>query len=406
MPKNLNLEIFLYLISRFFERAAYYGFRALIVLYMIGETINMDRVEAINIYGLFIGVIVFTRIIGGLLGDLWIGNRKAIIIGGILQTIGIFSLLSPTETGLYSGLLLIVLGSGLFAPNILANYGKLHLYKIKQLDSGFTLLYAVVGFCSFLGISTIGIIGEKLGFRYAFITAGLLMLLSVAPILIVREAKPIKNTSLSIPVSFRTLNIIIALFVAGIFWFLYEVSYIQVSELQTNFKNILSYNIPDSWWYSFNSVLFLPVGIILIIVWRYFYSSQFFKLLSGFIFGVLSLSILLMIPEQPIEQHFYLFMLYFIFWAIAELHIAPIILSVITQYGNPKYLAILISLVFIPGIFLNPIFLLEFFDDLFEQPVLLVKYAMTGMAVVAFGLAAFLILGKKFYKIKEELPEN
>lgn len=77
------------------ERASYYGFRALVVLYMVGETLKMERTEALTIYGWLIGSLVFSQIIGGLFGDLLIGNKKSIIIGGIIQAIGAFSLCIP-----------------------------------------------------------------------------------------------------------------------------------------------------------------------------------------------------------------------------------------------------------------------------------------------------------------------
>lgn len=126
MEKIHNLkhtkENFYYSLSRMLERASYYGFRALVILYMTGEILKMDRTEALSIYGWFTGSMVFSQIIGGLFGDLLIGNKRAIIIGGIIQVIGAFSLCLPSTTGLYLGLFLVVLGSGFFTPNILSNF--------------------------------------------------------------------------------------------------------------------------------------------------------------------------------------------------------------------------------------------------------------------------------------------
>tara|TARA_R100001369_G_scaffold31662_1_gene56180 strand:+ start:85068 stop:85319 length:252 start_codon:yes stop_codon:yes gene_type:complete len=63
------------------ERAAYYGLRTLILLYMTGEILKMDSTRALIVYGWFAGSILFSQIIGALLGDLIIGNKKTLIIG-------------------------------------------------------------------------------------------------------------------------------------------------------------------------------------------------------------------------------------------------------------------------------------------------------------------------------------
>ena len=149
-------ETLYYSISRMLERASYYGFELLVVLYMVGETLKMERTEALTIYGWLVGSLVFSQIIGGLFGDLLIGNKKSIIIGGIIQAIGAFSLCIPSTTGLYLGLFLVVLGSGFFTPNILSNFGKSYLNKTKLLDSGFTIFYLAINLGSFLGILLIG----------------------------------------------------------------------------------------------------------------------------------------------------------------------------------------------------------------------------------------------------------
>ena len=104
---------------------------------MTGKILKMDSTEALVIYGWFAGSVVFSQILGALLGDLLIGNKKSIIIGGIIQSLGAFALCIPTTYGLYAGLFLIVLGNGFFTPNIISNYGKSYLNKTKLLDAGF-----------------------------------------------------------------------------------------------------------------------------------------------------------------------------------------------------------------------------------------------------------------------------
>ena len=162
-------ETFYYSLSRMLERASYYGLRTLIVLYMVGETLKMENSEALNIYGWLTGSLVLSQIVGALLGDLLIGNRKSVVIGGIIQAIGAFSICIPSIIGLYIGLSLVVLGSGFFTPNITSNFGKLYLNKTKLLDSGFTIFYLTINLGSFLGVLLIGYLGEKFSYNIGFI---------------------------------------------------------------------------------------------------------------------------------------------------------------------------------------------------------------------------------------------
>jgi len=147
-----NKETFYYCLSRMLERASYYGFRTLVVLYMTGEILKMENTEALGIYGWFTASLVFSQIIGAILGDLLIGNKKAVIIGAILQSLGAFGLCIPSTTGLYIGLFLVVLGGGLYTPNIISNFGKLYLNRTKLLDAGFTLFYFAVNIGAFVGV--------------------------------------------------------------------------------------------------------------------------------------------------------------------------------------------------------------------------------------------------------------
>lgn len=389
-----NLDTFYYSLSRLFERASYYGLRALVVLYMTGETLKMDINEAFAIYGWFAGSLIFSQIIGALLGDLLIGNRKTVIIGGVIQAIGAFSLCIPSTTGLYIGLFLIVLGSGLYTPNIISNFGKLYLSKTKLLDSGFTIFYLAVNLGSFFGILLIGSSGEKYGFNIGFIIAGVLILSSIIPIILSKDKIEKETLSNELSIRKRILTISIALIVVGLFWGIYAISNIRIFEFQLQFTEISSFVIPQYLWQSINAIFILPISVIAIVLWTYFYSTQFFKLMLGFIFGIISLGILFLIPEVPTEQHTIIYLLSLIFLGISEIHIAPIIHSILTKYSNPKYLAILISLAFIPIKLFSMIFGL-FNDRFYDNPTLGLKFGIIAMTIVGIGLIGYVMWNKK-----------
>src|SRR5690554_177638 len=126
-----SIETLYYSISLILERASYYGLRLLIIIYMTGEVLKMNSTEALSIYGLFTGSVMLSKIIGAILGDLVIGNKKALFIGGMIQAIGAFCLCIPSTLGLYLGLFLIVIGNGFYTPNIISNFGKSYLNNKK-----------------------------------------------------------------------------------------------------------------------------------------------------------------------------------------------------------------------------------------------------------------------------------
>lgn len=387
-------ETFYFSLARMLERSSYYGFRALIVLYMIGETLKMERTEALSIYGWFTTLLILSQIIGALFGDLLIRNKKSIIIGGIIQALGAFILCLPSVTGLYLGLFLVVLGNGFFSPNIISNFGKIYLNKTELLDSGFTIFYLAINLGSLLGVLLIGYLGEIYGYYIGFITSGILMLISIIPILLLKEKKLEEIEKIEFPKSKRIINILIAFIVVGLFWGFYELSSIRTFDIQLQLSEISTLDIPNHLWQSLNSFFILPISIITIILWTYFYSNQFFKLMLGFIFGVISFGILFLIPEVPREQHIITYLISLLFLTISEIHIAPIIHSILTKYSNPKYLTILISLSFLPTRLISIVFSV-FNDKFYDNPMLGLKIGIVGMTIIGIGLIGYLIIDKK-----------
>lgn len=376
------------------ERASYYGFRILLILYMTGEIIKMDRTESLSVFGWFAGSLMVSKIIGALLGDLVIGNRKTLILGGVIQAFGTFCLYIPSTTGLYLGLFLVVIGNGFYTPNMTANFGKLYLNKIKLLDSGFTIFYLAINLGAFLGTSLIGLIGEKYGYNFGFILAGILMLFSLIPLVITKEKVAEKEKIHDLSINKRILNISIVLIVVGLFWAIYEISYIRISDIQVAFNEISTIEILKGNWHTINSYLILPISIIAIILWTYFYSLQFFKLMLGFIFGAISIGILLLIPEVPTEEHTVFYLISILFMGISEIHIAPIVHSILTKYSNPKYLAIFISLAFLP-IWLISLGFGLFNDRFYENQTLGLKFGVLAMIIIGIGLFGYIVWNKK-----------
>ena len=244
----------------------------------------------------------------------------------------------------------------------------------------------------------IGYSGEKFGYNIGFLICGLLTLLSLIPILKTKENEFQEKEKISN--SKRILNILIAFVVVGLFWGFYELSSIRTFDLQLQLSEVSTLDIPNHLWQSLNSIFILPIGIIAIIFWTYFYSNQFFKLMLGFIFGVISFGILFLIPEVPTEQHTITYLISLLFLAISEIHIAPIIHSILTKYSNPKFLAILISLAFLPTRLISLAFGL-FNDKLYDHPMLGLKIGIVGMTAIGIGLIGYILINKNIKDPKQ-----
>lgn len=389
-----NKYTFIYALSRLFERASYYGLRAIMVLYMIGESLQMSRDEALGIYGMFTLYLVFSQIPGALIGDLLIGNKRAMIAGGIIQAIGAFVFCIPSITGLYIGLGLVLLGGGLFTPNITAHFGKMYLGKTKLLDSAFTIFYLMINLGATIGIVTIGYIGEKLGFRIGFMLAGILMLIAVVFPLLSKDSNILVSEQVTMSsINQRVIKILAAFLLVGLFWTTYEMTSIRVYEIQS----ILADNILlKSIWSSLNSIFIITIGIILTLLWTFFYYRQFIKVTIGFIFGTISFGLLLLIPETPTKHHLLIYFISLLFLGISEVHIAPIIHSILTKYTNPKYLAIIISLAFIPTRLLS-IGIGLFNDYLYKNSIFTLKLGMILMILISIGLIIYVLINKKLF---------
>ncbi len=394
-----GLETWLYTLSRTLERASYYGIRTLLVLYMIDKTINMPQQQALAIYGWLAISVIVSQVLGAILGDLVLGNKNALIVGGALHALGAFSLCIPSVLGLYTGIALIVLGSGFYTPNLISHFGKRYKQKSQLLDAAFTILYIGVSIGSAIGIILISYLGN-LNYAYGFASAGILMLFSVAIPLFIRE-KDTTDTSKDAPETSpgkSVLYIIVAILLIGAFWAVYEMAHMRLFDIQIKISQNTALSLPQNFWSSLGSVFAIPVSIAAAILWSLFYTHQFIKLTAGFLVATLSFIVLSLIPESPSEQHILLYVFVFLLWGIAEVLISPVVYSVLTRYTNPRYLAIMISTSFIlPGIF--TVLMTRFSDSYLEVPLLVsVSGGIITLMTAVFAFLVFLLVVKNSQK--------
>lgn len=177
--------------TEMWERFSYYGMRALLVYFLTGTLISggfgMEEADAFTIYGIFTALVYVTPIIGGILADKVLGQRKTIYIGGITMAMGQFMLAASAMTDgnidtfkgqlfLY-GLGILILGNGFFKPNISTMVGELYDNTDSRKDNGFTIFYMGINLGAFLSPLIAGKLGEQVAWEYGFMAAGVGMLI-------------------------------------------------------------------------------------------------------------------------------------------------------------------------------------------------------------------------------------
>jgi POT family proton-dependent oligopeptide transporter len=170
-PKGL----YLLFTTEMWERMSYYGMRALLTLYMVDKTrggFGWDRKWALQVYGLYTALVYLTPMIGGYLADKHLGQRRAVTIGGLLMMIGHFLMAVPGHAAFYAALTFLILGNGMFKPNISTMVGGLYKQGDARRDAAFTIFYMGINLGALLSPLVCGTLGEKFGWHWGFGSAG------------------------------------------------------------------------------------------------------------------------------------------------------------------------------------------------------------------------------------------
>ncbi|MEO6708150.1 MAG: peptide MFS transporter [Planctomycetota bacterium] len=188
--------LFILFFAELWERFCYYGMRALLVLYLV-QQFAKPQSEASVYYGSFTALVYALGVFGGSIADKVLGYRRSIMLGGILMAIGEFILMVPSEKMFLAGLGVMVVGNGLFKPNISTLVGKLYKQGDVRRDGGFTIFYMGINIGAFLAPIACQWISAKMGtpssgepntagyvagiadYRYGFMLAGIGMLFGI-----------------------------------------------------------------------------------------------------------------------------------------------------------------------------------------------------------------------------------
>ena len=171
-PRGLATLFF----TEMWERFSFYGMRAILILFMTapaaGGGLGFSVATAGVIYGLYTSMVYFLSVPGGWVADKIFGQRRAILYGGILIVLGQFSLGVPRTPFFYSGLVLLVLGTGLLKPNVSTVVGQLYAAGDQRRDAGFSIFYMGINLGAFISPLAVGYIGQRVNWNLGFMLAG------------------------------------------------------------------------------------------------------------------------------------------------------------------------------------------------------------------------------------------
>jgi POT family proton-dependent oligopeptide transporter len=178
-PHGLSTLFF----TELWERFSYYGMRGILVLFMTNAVmtggLGLTDVTATAIYGLYTAGVYMMALPGGWIADRLIGQRSAVLVGGIIIAAGHFTLAIPSTATFFLGLILIVCGTGLLKPNVSAIVGELYPEGGARRDAGFSIYYMGINVGAFFGPLVCGYLGENVNWHLGFAAAGIGMVLGL-----------------------------------------------------------------------------------------------------------------------------------------------------------------------------------------------------------------------------------
>ena len=181
-PKGL----FLLFMAEMWERFSYYGMRALLIFYLVQHWLFTDS-EASIIYGAYTALVYITPVVGGYLADRYIGQRKAVLFGAVLLTLGHFFMAFEGDGGqadpvinvFWMALALIIVGSGFLKANISVIVGQLYTRTDVRRDPAYTIFYMGINVGAATASIICGYLGQTYGWQYGFGLAGFGMLIGL-----------------------------------------------------------------------------------------------------------------------------------------------------------------------------------------------------------------------------------
>lgn len=250
-PKGLYFLFF----TEMWERFSYYGMRAIFILFMT-KVLMLKDADASEIYGSYTGLVYLTPLLGGYLCDKFLGNRRSIIIGGLLMAIGQFCMFLSASAGadggvaiMWAGLTSIIIGNGFFKPNISTMVGQLYPAGDRRIDSAFTIFYMGINLGAFFSPLVCG----SMDFKWGFLSACIGMLIGLVSFIFLQKKYLISEEGKEIGLPVKKLDVKSMLLIAGSIGLVF---------FMLNFKQMFKSNIDIISYFIYGAMIIMPIVIL------------------------------------------------------------------------------------------------------------------------------------------------
>jgi POT family proton-dependent oligopeptide transporter len=379
--------------------------RSLLVYYMI-KHLQFTQVRSSEIYGLYTGFVYFTPLFGGLLADRVLGQRRTVVLGGVLMAIGHF--LMAVESLFFPALLFLILGNGAFKPNISTQVGSLYPPGDRRRDRAFSLFYMGINLGAFFSPLVCGTLGEKIGFHWGFGAAGVGMVIGLivylrgqkhlAPDLIMQAGRAKRqSTEPMSPDDWLKIGAIFAMMALSIvFWSVYEQQGNTMAlwaDANTD-RMIFGWEMPASWFQSFNPLMiFLLVPLVNLFWGRQGRSGREPSSIAKMGIGCLLLAsaFLILIPParelaiSPRASLGWLAACTFVL-TLGEIYLSPVGLSLVTKIAPARIVSLMMGVWFLSSFFGNYLsgYLGTFWETMPKEHFFLLMSGLSFGAGMAF----------------------
>jgi POT family proton-dependent oligopeptide transporter len=415
-PRGLSTLFF----TEMWERFSYYGMRAFLILYMVAPAaaggLGFSDTRAASIYGTYTGSAWAAAILGGLVADRVLGQYRTVLLGGIVIAAGHFTLAFKTLPFFYTGLGLIVLGTGLLKPNVSTLVGSLYPHGDKRRDAGFSIFYMGINLGAFIGPLVAGYLAQRVNWHIGFASAGVGMAFGVTQYVLGRQrlkagiarlgqkpAAPTADTAAAHRTAetrhgfsheeWRRIGAIVIFFLAAVlFWGAYEQAGSTLNLFADRYTRleVFGFAFPSSWFQSVQPVFVIILSPIFGWLWLRLGRHEP-SVPAKFAFGLLfmGLAFLVLVPAGAMASGegvrvspWWLVASYFV-TELGELCISPVGLSEVTKLAPLRIVGLMMGVWFLSNAFGNKLagWAAGFFSSM---PLnLLFAYVTTALLIAA-----------------------